>query len=648
MRWISRIIGALILVVAFAIGAVFFLPKDRIAAIAADQVRAQTGRDLVVTGEIALSFWPVLGVRTGPVTFSNAGWAGDDPMVQAEAIAIGVEAPALLGGDIRIRHIEAIRPVVRLSTRADGTGNWVFGPAAAPAAAPTEGGGSSSAAPFTLQKLVLTDARLVYAPAGGTPVDLSGVSLTLDWPEAGGAASFDGTLSLGGAPLSVAGEIGTFQALLGGAVAPVTASLKTDGGEASLTGRASLAGEATGAFTLRTSDSARFLAALGAGGVSLPRGLGQGIDAAGQMTLTADNRLSLRDLTLALDDNRLTGAADIVLQARPRVTAQLMAAALDLGGVSETGGAASGSGAASAATGWSTERIDASALGRLDAQIGLAAQSIDLGAIQLAGPQLTLGIDQSRAVLQIARAGVFDGEVTGQLVANNRNGLSVGGAIRASGIEAQQMLSTLAGLTRLSGKAEAEIEFLGVGASVDEIMKSLSGRGSLTMGRGLISGIDLDRLMRLGDATGGTTVFDSLTATWTMQGGNMLNEDLALLLSNYRADGAGRIGLGARDIDYLFTPIALRANSGQGLAIPIRITGPWSGPRIVPDFEQALKLDTSGKVEEVKQEARDRLDEKLREELGVTPQEGQSTEDAVRDAVEDKVKDQLRKLLGGN
>jgi AsmA protein len=235
-----------------------------------------------------------------------------------------------------------------------------------------------------------------------------------------------------------------------------------------------------------------------------------------------------------------------------------------------------------------------------------------------------------------------------QLVANNRSGLSVGGALTARDIEAQSALTALAGLTRLSGKAEAGVEFLGVGQSVDAIMKSLSGRGSLSMGQGVISGIDLDRLIRTGTGSGGTTVFDSMSADFTIDRGDVRNDNLSIMLANFRAEGAGRIGLGVRDIDYLFTPIALRANSGQGLAIPIRITGPWSGPRIVPDLEQALKLDASGKVEEVKRETEQRIERKLQEELGVTVQEGQSTEDAVKDALEEKAKEQLRRLLGGN
>ena len=645
MRWIFRLLGVLILVAAFAVGAVFFLPKERVAAIAADQVRAQTGRELTVTGEIGLSVWPVLGVRTGPVTFSNADWAGDAPMVEAEAVAIGIDARALLGGDIRIRHIEAVRPVVRLSTRADGTGNWVFG--SAPGAAPSAPGTPGAATPFTLERLKISDARLVYAPSGGTAIDLSGVSLTLDWPEAGGPARFDGMLSLTGDPLTVSGRIDTFDAFLAGAVAPVAVQVAARGGEAGFAGRASLAGDAAGDLTVAATDTAAFLAALGAGGVSLPRGLGQSIEAKGSLTFTTDRRLALRALDLGLDGNRITGDADIDLSGKPRVTARLAAGTLDLPALSGApgGGAAA---PAPASGGWSTDAIDASALGLADAQIALSASAIVLGDMTIAEPQLTLSIDRARAVLQIARAGIFEGVVSGQLVANNRSGLSVGGALTARDIEAQAALTALAGITRLSGKAAAEIEFLGVGQSVDAIMKSLSGRGSLSTGRGVISGIDLDRLIRTGTGSGGTTVFDSMNADFTIERGDLRNDNLSILLANFRAEGAGRIGLGARDIDYLFTPIALRANSGQGLAIPIRITGPWSGPRIVPDLEEALRLDTSGKVEEVKREAEQRIERKLQEELGVTVQEGQSTEDAVKDALEEKAKEQLRKLLGGN
>ena len=649
MRWIFRLFGVLILLVVFAVGAVFFLPKDRIAAIASDQLRAQTGRDLTVSDEISLSFWPVLGVKTGPVTLSNADWAGSDPMVTAQGLSIGVDARALIGGDIKIKHIEAQAPVVRLATRADGRGNWEFGEGEAVS------GGASGSAPasesFGLERLSISDAQLTYVAAGSDPVILSDVDATLDWPDPNGAAQIAVSMKQGQADLSLEGEIGSFGAFLEGAVAPVKVSGTVAGAEMSFdgrasSGRASSGGEAAGRVDLSARDTGAVLAALGSPGAQPPAGFGRSITASGNLTFTDGNMLTLRDLNLGLDQNRFAGAVDVLLSDVPQVTANLTAGDLDFTSLNE--GGSGGASSAPAGSGWSQDPIDASALSALNGNIALSATSIDLGNIQLGASRLSLAIDRARAVLQLGQVSVFGGSVSGQLVANNRNGLSVGGDLNASQIDLETMLSNLAGITRLSGKADAQVQFLGVGQNMDAIMRSLSGQGSLGTGRGVIAGIDLDRLMRSGDGTGGTTVFDSLTATYTMQNGNLFNSDLLLLLANFRAEGEGRIGIGAQDIDYLFTPIALRANSGQGLAIPVRIRGPWSSPRIIPDLSEALQLDVDGKVEEVKEEAREAVQEKLQEELGVIKQEGQSTEDAVRDAIEDRARDKLRSLLGGD
>ncbi len=647
MRWIFRVFGVVILLVVFAIGAIFFLPKDRIAAIASDQLRAQTGRELTVSDEIALSIWPVLGVTTGPVTLSNADWAGDAPMVSAEGLSIGVAARALISGDIRITHIEAQSPVVRLSTRADGRGNWEFGePPAAEAQA--DGGGATSSQSVGVERLSISDAELIYTAAGADPLVISDVDATLDWPDPAGAATFALSMTQGAADVSAEGQIDSFGTFLEGAVAPVQMTGSVAGASLSFAGRASTAGQAAGQVRVDAPDTGAVLAALGMPDAAPPASLGRSIAASADVTFTDGDKLAMRDLSLSLDNNRFSGAADIVLADIPQVTANLTAGALDF---SSLGGGASGgsSGAAApAGAGWSKDPIDASALASLNGTIALSASSIDLGTLQLGASRVSVTIDRSRAVVTLGQVSIFGGSVTGQLVANNRNGLSVGGDVAANQIEMQRVLSDLAGITRLSGPANARVAFLGVGQTMDAIMRSLSGDGSLGIGRGVISGIDLDRLMRTGDGSGGTTVFDSLTASYTMQGGNVQNEDLLLLLANFRAEGAGRIGLGAQDIDYLFTPIALRANSGQGLAIPIRIRGPWSGPSIIPDLEQALQLDVDGKVDEVKQEARDAVQEKLEEELGLVTEEGQSTEDAVKDALEERAKKGLLDLLSGD
>jgi AsmA protein len=161
----------------------------------------------------------------------------------------------------------------------------------------------------------------------------------------------------------------------------------------------------------------------------------------------------------------------------------------------------------------------------------------------------------------------------------------------------------------------------------------------------VISGIDLDRLLRGGDVTGGTTIFEAMTASFTIAEGTLRNDDLAMRLPPLRAEGEGRIGLGARDIDYLFTPVLLEGETSEGLAIPVRIRGPWENPKIRPDMEKAIDLNLDAERDALEQEAEDRLEREIRERFDITPEEGQSLEDAARDKLEDRARRELRKLF---
>ena len=248
-------------------------------------------------------------------------------------------------------------------------------------------------------------------------------------------------------------------------------------------------------------------------------------------------------------------------------------------------------------------------------------------------------------VFELREVNAYGGLVTGEFVVNNRNGLSVGGKMNATDLGVQGLLRDAVGIDRLTGAAEANLSFLGVGASVNAIMNSLSGDGALKIGRGTIEGIDLDRLMRTGDGSGGTTIFDSLSASYTINDGVLSNEDLLLALRSFEARGAGTVGLGAQNINYLFTPIALKANEGRGLAIPIRIRGPWAKPQILPDLSAAVDLNLEAEKERIQNEVEDEIKNRVANELGVNAGDGQSLEDAAKQKLEDEVKKGLRGLF---
>jgi AsmA protein len=649
MKWITRLIGFVIVLVLVAGVSVLFLPANRIAKLAADQIRIATGRDVTITGDVSMTIWPVLGVTAGGLEVGNADWSEQGPMLSAENAAIGFDVMAYLKSrEIRITNIEATRPTIRLESRKDGRASWVFTDASGGAQIETETAPAERPPQAVLiQRLQVTDATLIYDAEGADLVSYSGVDLTLDWPERLGPAEISATLRPAGSAVEVSAAIGGFAGFITGQVQPITASVRAGGGVATFDGRGSTAGEVAGQLDLDLPSSDNFFAALGLAKPGLPPKLGQSVDLSTELTLTRDRRMSLRDLRADLGGNALNGAADISLNGTPQINAQLDAGALDLRGASggsSSGGA--GSTPAPAGSGWPRDQIDASGLAAFNGQIALRASSIDLGQFKLGQTRTLLRNDNSRMVIELREIAAYGGTVTGEFVVNNRSGLSVGGAMNAAGIDMQAVLRDAAGIERLTGAANAEMKFLGVGASVDAIMNSLSGSGAVKFGKGTILGIDLDRLMRSGQVGGGTTVFDSLGATWIIDAGVLRNEDLLLKLKNYEARGAGQVGLGQQTIDYTFTPVALRANEGNGIAIPVRIRGPWANPTIQPDLEAAIDLNLGAKIEEekakIKAEAKAAVREKVAEELGVVD-EGQSLEDAARQKVEDKLKN---KLLG--
>lgn len=652
MKWLIRILFILVVAFGLVIGALLLMPGDKLAAILSEQVRAQTGRELTLSGDVNLSFWPVLGMETGPVTFGNASWAGPDPMLSAESLSVGVDAAALIKGDLRIKRVFANNPVLRLEL-SDGRGNWeLSAPAQSTSTGTTPASSATAEAPgaVTLDGLELTNARLVYVENGAVALDFAQVNLSASWPDVTAPMVMEADMAVPGGTVQVDLKIPDLPAFASGTVTPLDLALKAPGGEISFDGRVNLVGEMDGKVQVITKDTEKMLAAFGQSGVAVPLGLGRAADVSGQMTYTRDGRISLRDMVAKLDANMFTGEADVTIADPPQITARLDAGNLDLSNFAESeGGSGQGSGQAPAVDeGWSKDRIDASALSLADGKIRLTAKSIAVPGMTLGPSDLTLSLDRSRAVLQMHPATLFSGQLNGQVVANNRNGLSVGGNLQVNGIDVQQALTTLGGIERLSGTGAGTFEFLGVGQTEDQIMRSLSGKGNVEIGNGVISGFDLDRLMGRGTGSGGTTVFNSLTASYVMNSGVLTNNDLLMTLKNFRADGEGIVDLGARSIDYLFTPVALRANSGAGISVPVRIVGPWSDPSIKPDLTKVIEAAADVKVKELEDDAKQKVFDKVGDELNTTITDSDQIEDAVKNKLEEEAKKGLLKLFGAD
>jgi len=659
MRWVFRAIGVVVSLLILGVAGLFLIPAERIAGIAAQQFEAATGRQLTISGSVRPSIFPVIGARVENVSMANAPWAESGPMLQAEAVDLGLDLVALIRGTLVVRHFEAHGPRIVVERAADGRLNWLFEGAGGSTGA---SGGASGLAGLSLERAQITDASVRFIDRqAGTDLQLEAIELTLTMPRFDGPGDLQFSGRHNGQAFTTEAHIGSVAGMLGGEVTALSAVLRAGGLSASFTGRGGLQPlAADGRVTMEGQGLAPLIALSGGTGEPLPPAA-RPLSLAGQVTLAPAGSVHLRDASLAFGQNRMAMALDLALDGeRPRLSGEVSAASLDL--TPFTGGG----GAAGSATGWPRDPIDASALGLMDAAVAFSVGPVRTGIVDLESARGSVAIDRSRGVLDLREARLFDGTLRGEMVANNRSGLSVGGNLSAQSVALLPLLRQFAGFERLSGTGGFDLRFLGVGNSVEAIMRSLSGEGRLALGQGEIIGFDLAGMLRNLDMSymgeGNRTIFQSLTGSFTIANGVLRNQDLAMQASRVSVAGRGTVDLGAQVLDYRVIPEALRnAETGEALRVPLLITGPWSAPRFRLDLEglaeqrlreEAERLEVRAREEAARLEerARERVDQELQQRLGIVRQEGQSAEDALREGGRERLEDEigrgLLRLLG--
>ena len=662
---------ALAVLLILATGAVFLIPAEKIAALAVSRFNTLTGRELTIEGSVRPSFWPQLGVKTGPVSISNAAWSDEGPMLRATGLAISIDMAALIGGEVRIIGVEAISPRIVLERSAKGEENWVFGGASGgTVSAGTPGVG----APFTLGQGVISGGSLVFIDqASGLRTDLTAIEATVAIPDYIGEARLDMTAVMNGQGFGLGATVGGFQKFLDGRVVPVDLTLTAGAAKMAFKGRAGHAPlEAEGDLVADLGDLAAISALAAAAAPGLPDGLGaRQVTVAGAVTVTTDAAIYLRGGNVALDGNTLRVEADLsTAGARPKLSATVTAGALTLpaaaGGKTAGGNKAGGAQAA----GWPREALDASGLGALDAEVAITADSLDLGLVKFGATQMLVTVDRARAVFDIRKVVAYGGTIAGQFVVNGRKGLSVGGDLSFANMALQPLLADFGGYERLIGTGDLRVKFLGVGNSVDAIMQSLEGSGLVALTKGEIRGLDIAGMLQNLDASfvgeGQKTIFDSLGGSFKVVGGVLRNDDLVLASPYITAAGAGNVGLGARDLEYRIKATAMADDTGVGgLTAPLLIKGPWADPKFSLDLqaladeklaEERAKLEAQlqAKADELEAQAQVRADAleaearaKLESELGIVQQDGESLEGAAIRRANEVLEDEARRALEG-
>ncbi|MEO0916748.1 MAG: AsmA family protein [Pseudomonadota bacterium] len=643
LKAVLRLLAFLVVLVLVLVGGLFLLSGERLAKIAGDQVTRALGRDVTISDNLRPQLFPNLGVRTG--AFSVAGTTGEAALLTGEGLSVGVDLLGLISGRVDVKDITLVSPVVTLVRDADGGNNW--GQTDTPNAGGDVESGGAPGREFSLAMLSIQDGTINYRDVG-TNLDtrLEDVDLTAAMPSPDAPLAVTLSLVANGQAANGTVELSSVTRLLAGDMTGIVLDMTLGENVITFAGDVSTNGTATGDLAANLPAPIAF-AALAGGSPTPLSGDFLPIEVAGSLDATSD-AISLADGTYRVGENRLRGPLAVAMGDVPFISAQLSGGALDLSFLSAEEGSATADAPAAEGTGWSKDPIDASGLGLVDADIRLDAEAIDLGTTAMQDVAATVSIDTARAVVRILQAQAFGGALVGQFVANNRNGLSVAGEMDGKTVAVQSLLTDMAGFDRMRGAGNTQLSFLGVGQSLDEIMRSLSGSAALDIGKGDITGFDLaslfggsDTAEAVGDRA--TTIFQSLEASFDIENGVMRNDDLLITANLFEATGRGDIDLGGQRMDYTLRPRVFENDLTGGLSIPVRIEGPWSSLRIYPDLEavarerleleeEKLRAEAEARLEAERQQLEERASQRLEEE---------------KQKLEDRIQNEIRRGLGG-
>ncbi len=241
MRWIVRIVMIFVVLVVAVIGLVFLLPAEKIGELASAQMEKATGRTLTLSGSFKPTLYPILGVKTGPLTISNADWAAEPYMVSAKGASVGVGLSALLGGNFEVKRLVLDAPVIHLERRADGVANWELSGGSDTQTATNDGAGSANPAAITLDKGTISNGLVTFKDAT-TQQDIVIKEINADFalPKSA-AAAVNGSAVWNGRKANIDLSVADLGKLLDGKVTNLAGSVALGRMTAALNGQAMVA-----------------------------------------------------------------------------------------------------------------------------------------------------------------------------------------------------------------------------------------------------------------------------------------------------------------------------------------------------------------------------------------------------------------------
>ena len=662
MRWLKRLVigtlSVILVLVALALIVPFLIPtstyKDQIET----RVKAATGRDLKLGGELKLSILPSLELSARDVSFGNRPGAAQKDMATLKGLDLKLKLGPLLSGRFEIVALELVEPTIVLDVDKDGRPNWQFDkatgtPPAVPA--PEKKPGESAQAPARLpgdifdtlqvETLRIVRGNVVYSDARtGTKYEVAKANLEISLPGGDRPFRIAGDIDYKGKRVAFKTEVKAPIEMMRGQPSDLAFEVSLgDLGKLSLAGRAQAdpsnpkAARISGPLKIDV-PSVRTLA--GWAGVPLSPGKAFGpLNVAATVTYGAD-RLSLTSLAFKLDDLAASGELAVALGAVPTVTGSLVIPSLNLTPYMAGGTPAAAPAPARPATpapssaqparpgAPAPDAIDPAPLRTVNADLKIEARQIQANQFRVELAKLAIKLTGGVLAVTLEPVQLYGGSATGVIAVNgSRTPLSVNPNVQLKGLNGHALLAAIGGTDRIDGTLNASANLTGTGSDPKAIQNSLNGTASFQFANGALRGYNLAGMFRaLGDIKNPLetiqqvkkavealnrhdpsqkTDFSELSGSFRAANGVFNTNDLRMSAPLIRVEGRGNISLPASALDMSVLVKAVGSLEGQGgqftklgIPIPLRVHGPFSNVSYGLD-EKALGEEIRKKAPEL-------------------------------------------------
>lgn len=644
--WTVRVLLGLAVVCGIMVGVLLlnFDPNDFKSQII-KSVRDNTGRELVISGDIGLEFFPYLSVSISDLELGNSqGFSG--PFLTLSGAHLKTRLLPLLSSRLDVVAIDIEGLSLFLSRDESGRGNWMdlATPPSDDASAPDKSVlARDKRVPFLAGLIVdglqISDARIVWDDqrsgenfeVAGIRLDVSdfafGVPFVVDTyarakrGEITAELDFSAKATLDLDRLGVE-DLAMKAILFGDSLpgSPEAISLSADffstdgridngrmqglGLDVGFSAQASSGTDINGVL-----DVARFNPkdAFTRLGLPFPNFKDPSVleQVAFSCTLTKGrDGFAASNLKLVIDDQTLRGRVAVYGRTNPQVDLDLHLDTLNL----DRYRMHSDSGEEQASSGSSEENIDfpVKMMRKLNMNATLAVDSLTVYNLRVSDARIRLTAKDGLFDMQEIESGLYGGHLKGAGSLDVRGQTPVyTWSHLISGLQIGPLLRDLHGQESLSGTMRSSAAIDTSGRSEMDLRRNLKGKVDFKVSDGAISGVNVSQLLRdgirkvkglsPGPQESPRTVFSVLSASGSINNGVETTPDLFLLAPRFRVTGNGQTDLVREVLDFRLL-IELAGSQGQfdegtlGLnSVPVRISGPVREPTISPDMESVLR-----------------------------------------------------------